>query len=980
MAASWEQHKETIRTLYLVRDYALKDVVLHMREQHNFEMSEQQYGRQFKKWGFRKNSTGDNWKLIHRKRDKRQKQGKKSLVYHGGRLITSERLSKERRHDFRMPGVLYESAASPKTPEGFVICTPKADSAPFILLNNLPSFQLYTQFISFAPAPRDTSSGSTLHAQASRSSVLDSHSQFNKLGNVHESPTRYFRSDSMTHNDGHVLVSEEVQNSTSNDYSRLALALSGPQGARSLSLSSQEVLNRICQDQAMKPLLHMIHLASNDLLDRKEAYDAFGLIGNNNRGIFNALLSRPSPATKAIARTFLPMAIECSDISMIKTMLDTGIQVNSPVNFAGDTLLHLTARVEESNLDVMKFLLDRGADPNAGDMTKETPLVAAVPGGRVGAIELLLRHRADVNGRSTQMPIGDLIGQTPLLMAVRHQHIDLVRLLLCHGADVNAQVIKHSTALNEAVKRDSTSIVQLLLYWGADPTTTLPIATAHGHTELLQCLIDNGADVDAPACCERKYRSCFMTALQIEASKSDYESVLFLLEHGADVNAPLDEWFGLTALQAAASSGNIQLLHVLIDSGAEINALPAKQGGRTALQAAASNGNAQLAQRLIESGAEINASPAVQGGMTSLQAAIRSGNIELIRMLINMGAVVNETPAWAGCMTILEAASLADGTPEIVQLLLDSQIDLNTQGGPAVAIAASSGNLPVLKLLLSSGADANGISRSDHCSALEIAALMGRYGRSPQDTLEMTKLLLDFGATDTTKALMLAVGNNFKLVKLLLSAGADVNADSAYGDKKTVLSITASTGDLGDVQYLLDCGAAGTTGALQAAASCGRVHVARLLINVGADVNNAPLAFRDSVTGTKFSKTALQGAASCGSLELVRLLLDAGAHPDIETSPNEEATALQFAAIRGDIGIVVELLEQGADVNASPRGEYGRTALEGAAEHGRLDIVQLLLNVQAKVEGTRALEFAQKEGHNGVVEILREYLHRDSMR
>jgi ankyrin repeat protein len=110
-------------------------------------------------------------------------------------------------------------------------------------------------------------------------------------------------------------------------------------------------------------------------------------------------------------------------------------------------------------------------------------------------------------------------------------------------------------------------------------------------------------------------------------------------------------------------------------------------------------------------------------------------------------------------------------------------------------------------------------------------------------------------------------------------------------------------------------------------------------------------------------------------------LLERGAEVERSSiSEDEEGTALQFAAIAGSIVIVNELIQRGANVNAAPLGENGRTALEGAAEHGRLDMVQLLLNLEAEVQGSRALQFARKEGHDGVAMLLLQNGFEDDVR
>jgi ankyrin repeat protein len=89
-------------------------------------------------------------------------------------------------------------------------------------------------------------------------------------------------------------------------------------------------------------------------------------------------------------------------------------------------------------------------------------------------------------------------------------------------------------------------------------------------------------------------------------------------------------------------------------------------------------------------------------------------------------------------------------------------------------------------------------------------------------------------------------------------------------------------------------------------------------------------------------------------------------------SEDEEGTALQFAAIAGSMSVVTTLVQAGADVNAPVICGWGRTAIEGAAEHGRLDIVQFLLDLGVEASGSRAMQLARKEGHDGVVALLEE--------
>jgi ankyrin repeat protein len=116
--------------------------------------------------------------------------------------------------------------------------------------------------------------------------------------------------------------------------------------------------------------------------------------------------------------------------------------------------------------DIMKLLLDHGADTELVDDVGETPLrYAAV--NSLDATNLLLEYGAAVDAPG-------LGGQTPLLGAAARGDIKQMNSLLAHGAQVNAQSKAGITALMCAARAscshaDQAEVVRLLLAHGADP-------------------------------------------------------------------------------------------------------------------------------------------------------------------------------------------------------------------------------------------------------------------------------------------------------------------------------------------------------------------------------------------------------------------------------------------------------------------------------------------------------------------------------
>ncbi|GFF65875.1 isoform 3 of ankyrin-3 [Aspergillus lentulus] len=97
-----------------------------MSQKHSFRKSAPQYTRQFKKWGFKKNLTDEDWKFVARRRAKRKRDGKDpGEVRVHSNLIPELKVRKETaRHVSLLSQCLWMGDSDPKTPEGVVVGTP----------------------------------------------------------------------------------------------------------------------------------------------------------------------------------------------------------------------------------------------------------------------------------------------------------------------------------------------------------------------------------------------------------------------------------------------------------------------------------------------------------------------------------------------------------------------------------------------------------------------------------------------------------------------------------------------------------------------------------------------------------------------------------------------------------------------------------------------------------------------------------------
>lgn len=165
----------------------------------------------------------------------------------------------------------------------------------------------------------------------------------------------------------------------------------------------------------------------------------------------------------------LHLAIRFQDVDLVKFALGQGADPDQRTSF-GLTPLHLAAFF--GNGDTAKLLLDKGASPNASCMTMPTqrsitncrfptPLHVAVAEENYGVVKALVD--------SAQVDCVDPISfWTPLALAAEYGHAKVVRLLLTKGAKVDGDHRASTSPFLHAVGRGHVDIVQTLFCFGAD--------------------------------------------------------------------------------------------------------------------------------------------------------------------------------------------------------------------------------------------------------------------------------------------------------------------------------------------------------------------------------------------------------------------------------------------------------------------------------------------------------------------------------
>lgn len=169
--------------------------------------------------------------------------------------------------------------------------------------------------------------------------------------------------------------------------------------------------------------------------------------------------------------TPLTVATRTGNQEIVKALLESGADVNLP-GVQGSTALHFAA--ERTDFEMMKILIQAKADPNRADVRLQTPL------HRIGlqcglncawepSIRLLREAGANSNSK-------DEHGRTPLHLSSRRRLIEPSRLLISIHGDPKAEDDEKRTPLHHAVlglndteTADSKQLILLLASKGALP-------------------------------------------------------------------------------------------------------------------------------------------------------------------------------------------------------------------------------------------------------------------------------------------------------------------------------------------------------------------------------------------------------------------------------------------------------------------------------------------------------------------------------
>jgi uncharacterized protein len=418
------------------------------------------------------------------------------------------------------------------------------------------------------------------------------------------------------------------------------------------------------------------------------------------------------------------------------------------------------------------------------------------------------------------------------------------------------------------------------------------------------------------------------------------EAVRSLLKQRVDVNAKQGD--GATALHWAVFRDDPVTTDLLLAAGAQVNVV--NDLGVPPLWLAARTGSSRIISRLLAAGANPNA---IAVGEPMLMAAARSGNETSVKALLSRGADVNARDAGRGQTALMWAA--AYGHPLVVKLLLDAGADVHARS----------------------------------TSYREVVQRANRYaGVISRERAVSQRGVIDLQQGGSTALLFAARQGQLQAAKLLIAAGAEVNAATSDGISPLVMASHSGHGQV--AAYLLAAGAdpnhagAGYT-ALHAAVLRGDLNRVTELLKKGADPN---ARLRNGTASRRYSRdfafnhawvgaTPFWLAARFGEPAIMRALVAGAADPTLVPEDGTTAAIATLAAATESGPSASDARERRLDPldlaeRAERRPELEQTAFETVTLALQLGIDPKAVNPA----GDTALHHAAGKGFQRVVQLL----------
>lgn len=373
------------------------------------------------------------------------------------------------------------------------------------------------------------------------------------------------------------------------------------------------------------------------------------------------------------------IAVQNKNVEVIKLLLNYGAEINVQ-DAAGKTAL-FWASGRKNYDDIVKLLVENGANPTISDKTHTRPLQIAVRKGEKNYVDLML---------STIVPFLSPEGYElieSIKIASQKGYVEILLALLTVTKSIETDYDFINCALQEASMQGHLNIVKTILesekvFQYIGEFTPLMLSSRRGHLEIMKTLMDAGFDPNLKGFNEQ-------TALMEALLAGKVEAMNLLIQRNADINSRDRD--GKTALIMAIEEGHVDVVIGLLENDANPYLCSKDKYGNSlnALMWAAYKKNEEIMNVLLDAGVNPNLKNEI--GESAVFLAI-------------------EDNRWHSTITnILDKEYDLEGSyRRIVQMFINKGLDVNIKDreGDTLTIWATLKNYKkVLELLLSNGAE-----------------------------------------------------------------------------------------------------------------------------------------------------------------------------------------------------------------------------------------------------------------------------------
>lgn len=598
--------------------------------------------------------------------------------------------------------------------------------------------------------------------------------------------------------------------------------------------------------------------------------------------------------------TPLMVAANAGNLAAVKVMLPhvNNLQQQDAI---GKTALHHA--VEQDHLLVVSALVNQNANRGIEDHEYHTPITQAAKLGNVEALRILCKGNADLNPFHAHSK-----AKMPLKTAIQHNQPAAAAFLLAEGAHPDGPVGRYTSDTSRPIK------------------TPLMVAAAQNHTELIDLLVEHGAELDL-----RSKKG--LTALTYALGNDRWESVQKLLERHANVTSDMEELQEVMA--KAAENEELSKVCFLLQHGVALDQAPRynQQVYPFALQVAALKNDVESARILLKYGVstevEIGLKPA-------LILAAERGYARMVGLLLAYGVDIDiQSEAEASNEqgeTALHAA-VKNNHPKLIEFLLNKGADLEMadgEGRTAFTHAIESGHNDLAKILHAKyHAQLEWEFESEE---VETPPLLAAAENGNEEILDyMIQAGVNVDSTSSERLTPLMVAKTVRIAQKLINAGARVNKRDLAG--RTPFMHQAFAGDTEVMQFLLLHGASinevdeNEKNSLMLAAQSNKPSAVQLMLKRHAVLNKTDRKGNTALMHAMKGHPESEDNGEKNRVEILKALIDKG--ENIHAFNQKEQNALMMAAARLQPDSVALLLQHGA--KPQPKTEGAVSALTWAA-------------------------------------------------